>query len=161
MNDALVKIYSKSGKIVNIKCEIAKTFFEKMKGLMYRETLPEDEGMVFPFLLPWHRFFWMKNVKIPLDIIFINRKLEIIIIYEAPIEKGLFNKIYWSQGFCKYVIECNKGFCKKNDISKGNNLKLFFIKKKRKKVSFQDLLQILVKLLLQLRELHRYYIQHQ
>jgi uncharacterized membrane protein (UPF0127 family) len=161
MKDALVIIHSNSDNPIKLKCEIAKTLSAKMKGLMYRESLLDDEGMIFPFLLPWHRFFWMKNVIIPLDIIFINRNLKIIAIYEAPVENSYFYKLYWSRGFCKYVIECNIGFCKKNNISTGNNLKFkFFLKKKRKKVSFLDLLQILVISLLQLRELHRYYTRH-
>ncbi len=123
MIEAKITFYPNTAEPVSLKCEIAKTFSAKMKGLMYTESLPNDEGMFFPFLLPWHRFFWMKNVKIPLDIIFINRKSEIIAIYEAPVEQGFFHKIYWSHGFCKYVVECNKGFCKQNNILIGNKIK--------------------------------------
>ena len=115
-----IKFYPEKSKPIILKCEVAKSFTDKMKGMMYRESLPENKGMIFPFLIPWHRFFWMKNVKIPLDIIFVNSKSKIIWIHEAPIEKGLVYKMYWSHGFCKYVIEANKGFCKKHDIKKGN-----------------------------------------
>ena len=80
--------------------------------------------MLFEFTIAMHRFFWMKNVKIPLDIIFINRKLEIIFIHEAPVENGIFYKIYWSHGFCKYVIETNIGFCRKNNIKKRDKIKI-------------------------------------
>ena len=111
-------------KKVNLTCEIAKSFFAKTKGLMNREHLPKNEGMIFPFMFSQHRFFWMKNVKIPLDFIFVNKNFEIISIYEAPVESGFFHKIYWSRGFCKYVIECNKGFCKEHNISKGTKIKL-------------------------------------
>ena len=74
----------------------------------------------------------MKNVLIPLDIIFINRKLEIIYIHEAPIDKGIFHKIYWSHGFCKYVVETNIGFCKKNNIVKGLKIEIKKINLKKK-----------------------------
>jgi len=118
----IVTFYPKNSKPISLNCEIAKSFKSKMKGLMHREYLAEDSGMIFTFLIPWHRFFWMKNVKIPLDIIFVNRKNKIIHIQEAPVESGLFNKSYWSHGMCKYVIETNIGFCKKNNIISGSKI---------------------------------------
>ena len=109
---------------ISLKCEVAGTLREKMKGLMYREQLAKNNGMIFDFKLPWPRLFWMKNVKIPLDIIFVNANLEIINISEASVETGLFYKNYWSHGFCRYVIETNMGFCKKNNISKGTKIEI-------------------------------------
>ena len=123
-NEAMVAFYLKDKESVNLNCEVAKSLTSKMKGLMYREFLPDDQGMLFPFFVPNHRFFWMKNVKIPLDIIFINSKFEIIYIHEASVEQGIFYKTYWSHGFCKYVVEANMGFCKKNGIKKGNKIKI-------------------------------------
>lgn len=110
----------KNQKKITVECEHAKNFIQKTKGLMYKKKLEDNHGMFFSFFIPWIRFFWMKNVFIPLDIIFINSKKEIIKIHEAPVEKGLFYKSYFSHGFCKYVIECNLGFCKKNGIFKGD-----------------------------------------
>jgi len=112
-------------KNMYLHCEIADSIRKKMKGLMNRKILEENSGMIFPFAFPFIRFFWMKNVKVPLDIIFINRKKRIIAIYEAPVEKGFFYKQYFSRGFCKFVIECNIGFCKKNDIKVGDIIKFF------------------------------------
>ena len=86
---AKVTFYSNESQTVSLNCEIAKNLFQKMKGLMHRESLPTDTGMLFTFLLPWHRFFWMKNVKIPLDIIFVNKNFEIIVIHEAPVVRHL------------------------------------------------------------------------
>jgi len=90
MHETQVTFYPEKSKPVMLNCEIAQTFSEKIKGLMYRDFLPYDKGMLFPFYIPWIRFFWMKNVKIPLDIIFVNRRYEIIAIYEASIETGFF-----------------------------------------------------------------------
>jgi len=90
MEEMKVTFYSEDSEPVNLKCEVAKSFFAKMKGMMYRESLQEERGMIFPFLVPWYKSFWMKNVKIPLDIIFVNRRYEIIAIYEASIETGFF-----------------------------------------------------------------------
>ena len=122
--EAVITFYTKDSEKINLHCEIAKNLFQKMKGLMHRKSLPENRGMLFTFLIPWHRFFWMKNVKIPLDIIFVNRNFEIISIHEAPVEPGILYKNYWSHGFCKYVVEINMGFCKKNGIKKADKIKI-------------------------------------
>jgi len=117
-------IFKNSKENIEIICKVAKTIFEKTKGLINIEKLEEKNGMIFEFTIPWHRFFWMKNVKIPLDIIFVNRNFEIIHISEAEVEKGFFYKNYWSHGFCKYVIETKMGFCKKNGITKGSKIEI-------------------------------------
>ena len=124
IQEAKITFHTKESETVNLYCEIAKNLFQKMKGLMHRESLPADKGMLFTFLLPWHRFFWMKNVKIPLDIIFISRNFEIISIHEAPVETGILYKSYWSHGLCKYVVETNMGFCKKHNITKGSKIEI-------------------------------------
>lgn len=91
---------------------------------MYRESLSKHHGMLFPFRVPWFRGFWMKNVKIPLDIIYINRRYQVINIHEAPVESSILFKTYWSHGLCKYVVECNIGFCKKYNIIKGTKVSI-------------------------------------
>lgn len=126
MNEAKITFYLKDSKSVTINCEIAKNFKDKMKGLINRISLPENRGMLFPFFIPGYRIFWMKNVLIPLDIIFINKRLEINYIHEAPVENGIFPKFYWSHGLCKYVVETNMGFCKKNNIFKGTKIEIKF-----------------------------------
>jgi len=124
MKETVVTFYPEKSKPVKLRCEIADTIPKKIKGLMNKESLAKNHGMLFTFLIPWQRFFWMKNVKIPLDIIFVNRKNKIIKIYEAPVEKGFFYKMYGSHGFCKYVIETNMGFCKNHKIINGTKLKI-------------------------------------
>ena len=124
MKEIRVTFYPYNSKPIEITCEHAKKFNDKVKGLMGREALDRDKGMFFSFLIPWHRFFWMKNVSIPLDMIFINRKNKIIKIHEAKVETGFFYKNYWSHGLCKFVIETNLGFCKKNNITKNSTIKI-------------------------------------
>ena len=53
--------------------EIARTSQQQAKGLMFRTELPDDRGMVFPFVQERMASFWMKNTVIPLDIIFIRK----------------------------------------------------------------------------------------
>jgi uncharacterized membrane protein (UPF0127 family) len=61
----------------------------------------------------------MANVQIPLDIIFINKNLEIVKIEQAePNDNRLF------RAYCKYVVETNSGFCSKNNIEISNTVSL-------------------------------------
>ena len=55
-----------------IGLEVARTQEQQATGLMYRTTLADDRGMLFPFEPPQQLSFWMKNVSIPLDMIFIR-----------------------------------------------------------------------------------------
>lgn len=59
---------------VDLKAQIAITGGEMQKGLMYRESLPEDCGMLFIYKEEDRRSFWMANTPLPLDIGFFDRK---------------------------------------------------------------------------------------
>ena len=54
------------------RVEIARTSEEQARGMMFRESLPADGGMIFPLIPPRYASFWMKNTLIPLDMIFIR-----------------------------------------------------------------------------------------
>ena len=54
------------------RVEVARSEEEQSRGLMFRESLPGDSGMIFPSLPPQIKSFWMKNTVIPLDMIFIR-----------------------------------------------------------------------------------------
>ena len=92
---------------------------------MYRESLPEDSGMLFVFGDEAVRSFWMKNTLIPLDMIFIDSNRRIVHIEEntQPCESDPCS-IYSSQLPAMYVIEVNAGFSERNGLGAGDSVTL-------------------------------------
>ena len=72
----LIPITLPGGTIIH--AEVADTALKRAEGLMYRDHLAPDRGMLFTFSQAQHWVFWMKNTKIPLDIIWMNEKKQII-----------------------------------------------------------------------------------
>lgn len=69
------------GKTLNV--EVAYTDQEKEKGLSNRDSLSPDSGMLFVWDSPQPVSMWMKDTKIPLDIIFIDEELVVIAVYQG------------------------------------------------------------------------------
>lgn len=68
-----LSIQTKAGPVRRFRVEVARTPEEQERGLMFRESLPADGGMIFPFKAPRIASFWMHNTLIPLDMIFIRQ----------------------------------------------------------------------------------------
>lgn len=72
----LVPIITPAG--VTILAELADTAEKRARGLMFRQSLANDRGMLFTFPEPQPWTFWMKNTRIPLDIIWMDQNKKII-----------------------------------------------------------------------------------
>jgi len=70
--DKHLTIHTASGQQQVFRIEVARTAEEQERGLMFRETLAADQGMIFPYAPPQNVSFWMKNTPLPLDMIFIR-----------------------------------------------------------------------------------------
>lgn len=115
---------SNGEKIIKVNVEIADDNYERQQGLMFRESLNENDGMIFIFEDENFQSFWMKNTLIPLDIIFIDKNFEIVDIKNAvPCEEDPC-AAYDSAKPAKYVLEINYGFAEKNSIEAGGKVDL-------------------------------------
>ncbi|RMD48173.1 MAG: DUF192 domain-containing protein [Ignavibacteria bacterium] len=106
--------------ITKIDIEIANTDYKRSLGLMYRNKMEENQGMLFIFPDNDYRSFWMKNTIIPLDMIFVSSNFEIINIRKntTPFDESQ----YTSTAPAKYVIEVVAGFTDKFNIKPGDKI---------------------------------------
>ncbi len=100
--------------------EIADDPAERSRGLMHRESLPEDQGMLFVY--PEERDslgFWMKNTLIPLDIAFVDRELRIVDIQRM---EPLDETTRYSVAPAMYALEMNAGWFEKHGVRVGDRI---------------------------------------
>ncbi len=104
-----------------LKVELARTKDEQEKGLMFRRSLGENEGMLFIFPSDQHLSFWMKNTEIPLSIAYISsdgtirdiRDMEAQSLAAVPSTRSV-----------RYALEVNHGWFEKAGLKEGDRLSL-------------------------------------
>lgn len=108
-----------------INADVMDNQAERSLGLMFRESLKEGNGMLFIFDNSDRYSFWMKNVKFPIDIIFVNEDKQIVHIYksvppcsEEPCEH------YTPALPAKYVVEVVAGFSDKYNVEIGQEVEI-------------------------------------
>jgi len=109
-------------KNICLVAEIADDDFTRQKGLMFRKSLPENEGMLFVFDEEDRYSFWMKNMFIPLGIIWISKDKRIVDIMAdlKPCVDTCDNLIPKEK--VKYVLEVNSGFVNKYKLNLGDQV---------------------------------------
>ncbi|NKB80682.1 MAG: DUF192 domain-containing protein [Nitrospirales bacterium] len=114
-----------TSKGVTLYAEIANTPQQRRKGLMFRHSLAPDHGMLFIFQDSARWTFWMKNTKMALDIIWIDKKGKIVDIHhKAPICERVddFCPRYTPRAKALFVLELREGMASTLELKRGATL---------------------------------------
>jgi len=112
--------------LAELNIEIAESDYETQTGLMYRESMEQDQGMLFIFPEEAYHSFYMKNTRFPLDIIYIDKDLMVTSIVKnaQPMnEEGLPSEVP-----VMYVLEVNALLADQWKLSKGDSISFIRIK---------------------------------
>ena len=101
----------------NLTVEVADTPSEQVMGLMNREFLPPDRGMIFVFEEPKQAFFWMKNTSIPLDVAFLDS--EGVILEILPLVPFEETRLASKSDKVAYAIETNRDWFASRGLKPG------------------------------------------
>lgn len=108
-----------------LRVQVAETFKQRELGLMFRQNMESDEGMVFLFEKEEPLNFWMKNTLIPLDMVFMDKDWKVVSIQKnAQPCKADSCVLYPSGENAKYVLEINGGLSDKLGIQQGATVRL-------------------------------------
>jgi uncharacterized membrane protein (UPF0127 family) len=105
--------------------ELADTDDKRALGLMFRDSMPDNHGMLFVFPGEAGRSFWMKNTRISLDIFYFDSKLVLVSVSENTLPcRTLKCPTYPSDGPAAYVLELNAGKAAELGVKPGDALAL-------------------------------------
>ncbi|CUX21273.1 DUF192 domain-containing protein [Agrobacterium genomosp. 13] len=111
-------IETASGKNHNFIAELALNNAQREQGLMFRKSMPLENGMLFDFGQERDVAMWMRNTLIPLDMLFIARDGRITHIHENAVPHS--EAIISSRGAIKFVLELNGGTARRYGIKPGD-----------------------------------------
>lgn len=103
--------------------DVATTSAEQQQGLSGKDSLPQDQGMLFVFKTPDRYAFWMKGMKFPLDIIFIDNNKIVSISHEVPAPKDVNDTnlaVYTPDAPANQALEINSGLAKSFNFKSGD-----------------------------------------
>jgi uncharacterized membrane protein (UPF0127 family) len=108
---------------VQVRAEVVDTPETIERGLMFRESLGPNEGMLFVFEKTGFYPFWMKNTLIPLDIIWIDEGWRIVsVAASVPPCRADPCPTYPPAGDARYVVEVVAGFARTHRVAPGSRL---------------------------------------
>ena len=104
-----------------VRVEVADEPEERQQGLMYRDSLPDGQGMLFVYEEERTLSFWMRNTQIPLDIAFLDRSGRIVDIRELePFDE----ESVASRQPAMYALEVRRGWFEENEVRVGDRVEL-------------------------------------
>ena len=118
-NRSKLRVVTKSGKHEFI-VEIAVTDRQHSQGLMFRQSLAKNAGMLFDYKVPTSITMWMKNTYIPLDMIFIGNDGRVINVVQRAIPFS--ENVISSLGKARGVLEVNGGTASRLGIIPGDKI---------------------------------------
>lgn len=129
VEESYVEIYISEDELIKVNVEIADSDIKRSAGLSNRKYLGDYDGMLFIFEEKTNRPFWMKDMLIELDILFLDEDKFIIDIFEnnEPCSEYYCPQILPSQMY-KYVLEVNAGFCQNNGVKTGQSVAMHLAK---------------------------------
>jgi len=102
-----------------ITAELAVTDYERQRGLMYRKSIEEDQGMLFVFAGESFHSFWMKNMNFSIDILWLDEEKRIVHIEErVPPCSSWDCPSYAPDLPAQYVLELQAGMVERHCIQK-------------------------------------------
>ncbi|MDP5339646.1 MAG: DUF192 domain-containing protein [Nodularia sp. (in: cyanobacteria)] len=110
-----------------IQLEVARTPEQQAKGLMYRPALPDNQGMLFQFPSAQPVRFWMKNVPVPLDMVFLQNGVIKYIQDSAPPCTSEPCPTYGPNVPIDTVIELRSGRAAELNLRDGDRIKIEFL----------------------------------
>ena len=99
---------------------MADSFIKQMIGLMFRPNLKKDGCMLFVFNRKARHGIWMRNMRFPIDIMWLDADKKVIHSVESAPPGSA--RVYMPDKDSKYVLETNAGFIKRSRIKKGASL---------------------------------------
>jgi uncharacterized membrane protein (UPF0127 family) len=113
------QVISLSAGMHRIQAEVAASDAERQQGLMFREKMGPNEGMVFLFDAPASTCMWMKNTILPLSVAFIDQAGKIVNIENM---KPQTLDSHCSKKPVRYALEMNEGWFKQKNIKPGSSI---------------------------------------
>jgi len=105
-----------------ISVEIADSNETRARGLMFRDSMEADSGMLFVFDKPDYHRFYMKNTRIPLSIAFIDAEGEIISVHDMqPMDQ---RSKHYPRRKASFALEMNQGWFERNNFGPGTRVEL-------------------------------------
>jgi len=117
---------------VPLEVQIADTEPRRVRGLMFQDQLPYDQGMIFVFDKPGLYSLWMLNMQFPLDMIWFDEAGKIVHIEKdvppckTPLEIASCQSIV-PEGHAVYVLEVTSGFVEQNNVTVDSILRIISI----------------------------------
>lgn len=110
-----------SGKKLTV--EVMETDEDRARGVMFRESLPLDRGLLFVFDAPSRHALWMKNCKFPIDMVWLDAAGKVVhVAAEVPPCTKEPCPIYEPDRLALYVVEINAGQARREKVTIGARL---------------------------------------